>query len=131
MRRTACGGLVRLTHAIDLAPVLSRSRVFVSTQAVENFTSLAMLEAMAAGNVVIAGDVGQTSEFVRHGENGYLVGAATPDAFASAMADYLRHPERHAAMAAASRALVTDVHTIEHFADDIMAFWRDVIHAKR
>ena len=34
-------------------------------------------------------------------------------------------------MAAASRALVTDVHTIEHFADDIMAFWRDVIHAKR
>ncbi len=125
------GGIVRLTHTIDLAPVLSRSRVFVSTQAVENFTSLAMLEAMAAGNAVIAGDVGQTSEFVRHGENGLLVAAATPDAFASAMADYLRHPERHASMAAASRALVTDVHTIEHFADDIMAFWRDVIHAKR
>jgi len=125
------GGIVRLTHTIDLAPVLTRSRVFVSTQAVENFTSLAMLEAMAAGNAVIAADVGQTSEFVRHGENGLLVAAATPDAFASAMADYLRHPERHASMAAASRALVTDVHTIEHFADDIMAFWRDVIHAKR
>ena len=125
------GGIVRLTHAIDLAPVLSRSRVFVSTQAVENFTSLAMLEAMAAGNAIIAEDVGQTSDFVRHGENGLLVASATPDAFAGAMADYLRRPERHAAMAAASRAMVTDVHTIEHFADDILAFWRDVIASPR
>ena len=30
-------------------------------------------------------------------------------------------------MAASSRALVVDVHTIEHFADDIAAFWQDVL----
>ncbi len=119
--------VLTMTSAVDLAPVFARSRLFVSTQAFENFTSLAMIEAMAAGNAVIAEDVGQTSEFVRHGENGLLVSPATPDAFAGAMAEYLRYPERHTEMAAASRALTTGVHTIEHFADDITSFWRDVL----
>jgi glycosyltransferase involved in cell wall biosynthesis len=110
-----------------MAPVFARSRLFVSTQAFENFTSLAMLEAMAAGNAVIAEDVGQTREFVRPGENGHLVTSATADAFADAMADYLRHPERQDAMATESRRVATEVHTIEHFAGDITTFWRDVL----
>jgi glycosyltransferase involved in cell wall biosynthesis len=119
---------ITMTHAIDMAPVFARSRVFVSTQAFENFTSLAMLEAMAAGNAVIAENVGQSAEFVHHAKNGFLVSPPTATAFADAIADYLTHPERHDALAAASRALATNVHTIEHFADDITAFWRAVLH---
>ena len=107
--------------------MLSRSRLFVCTQALENFTSLAMLEAMAAGNAIVAEDVGQTREFVRDGENGLLVAPGTAEAFADAIAEYLRHPEWHAPMAAASRRLTTEVHTIEHFADDLQTFWRDVL----
>jgi len=118
---------IRLTSAPDLAPVFARTQLFVSTQAYENFTSLAMLEAMAAGNAVIAEDVGQTGEFVRAGQNGHVVSPATAAAFADAIAEYLRHPELHDAMAAESRRLATEVHTIEHFADDITAFWRDVV----
>lgn len=121
------GNLVTITHAIDMAPVFARSRVFVSTQAIENFTSLAMLEAMAAGNAVIAANVGQTGDFVRHGANGLLVDAETPDGFAAALADYLRTPERHDAMAAESCALVLSVHTVQNAAADIIAFWRDVL----
>lgn len=121
-------GVLSVAHAIDMAPVFARSRLFVSTQRFENFTSLAMLEAMAAGNAVIAEDVGQTREFVRHDESGLLVSAASPGAFAAAMAEYLRHPERHETFAAASRALATGVHTIEHFADDIASFWGDVLN---
>jgi glycosyltransferase involved in cell wall biosynthesis len=90
-----------------------------------------MLEAMAAGNAVIAEDVGQTREFVQNGENGYLVSPPTAAAFADAIAAYLRHPELHDAMAVHSRRLATEVHTIEHFADDISAFWRDVVGAAR
>ncbi len=112
----------------DMAPVFARSQLFVSTQAFENFTSLSMLEAMAAGNAVIAEDVGQTREFVRHDVNGLLVRSASADAFADAIAAYLRAPEHHDAMAAESRRLATEVHTIEHFADDITAFWQDVLH---
>ena len=118
------GDRLSVGHAIDMAPILARSRLFVSTQAYENFTSLAMLEAMAAGNAVVAEDVGQSAEFVQP-ENGLLVNPATPGAFADAIAKYLRDADRHDAMAAASRRLATDVHTVEHSAADIVAFWRE------
>ncbi len=118
--------IVTLTHAIDMQPVFSRSRLFVSTQMIENFTSLAMLEAMSAGNAVIAEDVGQTREFVTHGVNGLLAREPTPEAFATLMSDYLRHPDRFENMAVASRRVATEIHTIDHFADDIAAFWRGV-----
>jgi glycosyltransferase involved in cell wall biosynthesis len=120
------GEVISLAHTPDLAPVFARTRLFVSTQALENFTSLAMLEAMAAGNAVIAEDVGQTREFVEPGQNGLLVSVATAAAFAEAMAEYLRHPESHDQMAAASRARATTVHTIENFTADITAFWCEV-----
>lgn len=123
------GDVMTLSHAVDMAPILARSRLFVSTQAIENFTSLAMLEAMAAGNAVIAEDAGQTGEFVRHGVNGYLVHPADPEAFAQAIAAYLRNRSRHDAMAKASRAMVTDIHTVEHFAEDITRFWQDLLLA--
>lgn len=119
--------VLSMAHAIDMAPVFARSRLFVSTQAFENFTSLAMLEAMAAGNAVVAEDVGQTREFVRPGENGLVVAPPTARGFADAIAEYLSHPEWHDRMAAASRRLATEVHTVEHFAGDIQAFWRDVL----
>lgn len=123
------GDTIALLRAPDLSPVFARTRLFVSTQAFENFTSLAMLEAMAAGNAVIAEDVGQTGEFVRTGENGMVVSPATANTFADAIADYIAHADRHEAMAAASRVIATRVHTIEHFSDDIAAFWRDVTTA--
>ena len=115
-----------LTSTPDMAPVFAASRLFVSTQAHENFTSLAMLEAMAAGNAVIAERVGQSGEFVKARDNGYLVSPATPEAFADAMADYIGSPAAHDRMAAASRALAVDVHNIEHFAADIAAFWQSL-----
>ncbi len=118
------GDRVTVAHAIDMAPIFARSRLFVSTQAYENFTSLAMLEAMASGNAVVAEDVGQSAEFVRP-ENGLLVKPATAAAFAAGIAEYLRCAERHDAMGAASRRLATDVHNVEHSADDIIAFWRE------
>ena len=117
-------GVIALTRVPDLSPVFAASQLFVSTQKYENFTSLAMLEAMAAGNAVIAENVGQTAEFVQHGENGLLVADDRPESFAGAIAEYLRAPELHAAMAAKARAIATGVHTIENFAADIEAFWQ-------
>jgi glycosyltransferase involved in cell wall biosynthesis len=123
------GDIVAVTSTPDMAPVFARTRVFVSTQALENFTSLAMLEAMAAGNAVIAEDVGQTREFVIAGDNGLLVSPATGETFGQAIGEYLRHPEWHDRMAAASRHRATHVHTIEHFAEDISGFWQEVVAA--
>jgi glycosyltransferase involved in cell wall biosynthesis len=116
-----------LARTPDMAPVFARSKLFVSTQAFENFTSLAMLEAMAAGNAIVAENAGQTADFVKDHENGVLVAEATPDAFADAIASYLRQPERHTAMAAASRRLATEVHTVRNCADHITAFWQQLV----
>lgn len=127
VREHGLDDLIRLTHTIDMAPVFARSRLFVSTQACENFTSLAMLEAMAAGNAVVAEDVGQTREFVRPGENGVLAQGPTAEAFAAALMEYLQSPGRYAEMAAESRRLATELHTVENFAADITAFWRAVL----
>jgi glycosyltransferase involved in cell wall biosynthesis len=120
------GDILTLTSTPDMAPVFARSRLFVSTQALENFTSLAMLEAMSSGNAVVAEDVGQTREFAVNGENGLLVQPATGETFATAIAEYLGHPEWHDRMAAASRERAMRVHTIENFVADITAYWRDV-----
>ena len=89
-----------------------------------------MIEAMAAGNAIVAENYGQTSEFVKNGKNGFALDEpATADAFADAIADYLAHPEKHERMAAQSRQLAIEVHTIDHFADDIMAFWSEVVRS--
>jgi glycosyltransferase involved in cell wall biosynthesis len=85
-----------------------------------------MLEAMAAGNAVIAEDVGQTAEYVHHGENGLLVKQGTAEQFAAAIARYLRESNRQEQRSSASRSIAVDVHTIEHAADDIVSFWRTV-----
>lgn len=118
--------ILTLSHTPDLSPIAARSQLFVSTQAFENFTSLAMLEAMSAGNAVIAEDVGQTREYVRHGENGFVVEGGTPSAFAAGVARYLQQDELHVSMAEASRRLATTIHTVEHAANDVVEFWRGV-----
>lgn len=119
--------ILTLSRTLDMSPILARSRVFVSTQAFENFTSLAMLEAMAAANAIIAEDLGQTNEFVHHGSNGLLVRGSSPEAYADAIAACIRDVESADRMGLASRDLATSVHTIEHFADDLTSFWHDVL----
>ncbi|NNE55034.1 MAG: glycosyltransferase family 4 protein, partial [Flavobacteriales bacterium] len=65
--------LVERTSGLDdISPILRKSKAYVSAQETENFPSLAMNEAMASGNVIIARDVGRTHLFVKHGENGFL-----------------------------------------------------------
>lgn len=127
VRELGLSDIVLVDRTPDLAPVFARSKVFISTQALENFTSLSMLEAMAAGNAVIAEDVGQTREFVRDRCNGFLVPSGTPEAFADAIGRYLTCATNHDDMARESRRLATEVHTIDNFAADIRAFWRDVL----
>ncbi|MCB1738819.1 MAG: glycosyltransferase family 4 protein [Gammaproteobacteria bacterium] len=117
--RLGLGDLCEVAQSADLAPAFARSRLFVSTQAYENFTSLSMLEAMSAGNAVLAFDEGQTSWFVHHQENGLLVRESTAESLAESLLTYLRAPHRHAGYQQASRRIATHEHCagnfIEHF----------------
>ncbi len=114
---------IELSHSGSLNGLFAESKVFVSTQDFENFSSLAMLEAMAAGNAVIARDVGQTRWFVRHRENGYLAAEDTPRGLANALLRYLAEPEQHARFAECSRRITIAEHCMENVLHELEEFW--------
>jgi glycosyltransferase involved in cell wall biosynthesis len=118
---------VSLRTAAEMAPEFATSRLFVSTQDRENVSSLAMLEAMACGNAVVARNVGQTSGMVRHGENGLLVERDDPEALAAAILEYVKHPEWHDRFGARSREIALHEHSEERFLEDIEGFWSGVL----
>jgi glycosyltransferase involved in cell wall biosynthesis len=93
----------------------------------ENFTSLAMLEAMACANAVIARNVGQTGEYVRPGANGVLAPGHDAPAMARALETFLEAPQHHEAWGRESRRLATEVHTEDAFVQDVETFWTDVL----
>lgn len=125
--RVAASGLrarVEIGFASRMDAMLASSRVFVSTQDEENFTSLAMLEAMACGNAIIARDVGQTRAFVREGANGLLIEAADADALADALLALMADDERLRASGVESRRITLEEHCADHVTEEFDTFWR-------
>ncbi len=107
--------------------IFAQSKLFVSTQSYENFTSLSMLEAMALGNAVIARNVGQTNYFLKDKENGYIMKKDTPEELAFLMHQYITTPTLHQRMADKSIQIVKDIHNIENFINDMEQFWLNII----
>jgi glycosyltransferase involved in cell wall biosynthesis len=120
--------IIRLESGLNnLAPVLNNSMCYVSTQELENFPSLAMNEAMAAGNVIIARNVGRTYLFVEQDKNGYLAPTDDAQGIANCLEQFLSSPHRHADMMRHSRHLCETVHTPENFIREIDLFWSELL----
>ena len=115
------------TDVSDMSAIFSRSKCFVSTQDYENFTSLSMNEAMAAGNALIARNVGQTSLYVEDGRNGFLTEEDTAAGVGKAILKYLAHPELHQQMSAHSLSLTANTHTEENFMNQLDQFWSQLL----
>ncbi len=111
------------TNVNNMAPVVNHSMIYVSTQSSENFPSLAMNEAMAAGNVIIACNVGRTYLFVKDGKNGLLAKSDDVRGMADVMIECLKNPHNWPAMMAYSRELCETVHTPENFIKELEDFW--------
>ncbi|MCW3077773.1 MAG: hypothetical protein JWO32_2382 [Bacteroidetes bacterium] len=120
--------LLTVSHQADLTSVFEQSKCFVSTQDFENFPSLSMNEAMAAGNAIIARNVGQTSLFVRHKVNGLLSQQDNEQGLAEAIEQYIEQSENHETMGKESIKLTTEVHTFENFKTQIEFFWSKILH---
>lgn len=120
--------LMTLSHTPNVTNVLEQSKCFVSTQAYENFPSLAMNEAMAAGNAIIARNVGQTHLFVKNGLNGILTKTEDAAGFAEAILSYIQHPEHHESMQRESIRLTKEIHTFENFKTQIEDFWSKTLN---
>jgi glycosyltransferase involved in cell wall biosynthesis len=68
---------------------------------------IVIIEAMALGKPIVAGNIGGPAEIVQDGINGLLAPYGNPDALASAILRYLDEPEfaRHLGVSARERAL--------------------------
>jgi glycosyltransferase involved in cell wall biosynthesis len=116
--------IIKITYKDDISTYLATSRVFVSTQDYENFTSLSMLEAMYYRNAIIAFNVGQTNQFVQHNGNGFLVKNADVYEMAEALIQYIESsPEKQKAMGDFSRRIVDDIHNVDNYLRDMENFW--------
>lgn len=122
---TSLGELVEfLPPTEDISPLLNHSMAYVSCQDHENFPSLAMNEAMAAGNAIIARPVGRTHLFVHHEENGYIAEEDSVAGLALAIKRFISlSDEDRSKMMKFSHQLTKDYHTPERFRQQVDAFW--------
>lgn len=119
---------VEFRESFDLSNVFPSSKIFVSTQELENFTSLSMLEAMSCGNAIIAFDVGQTDYFVKHSVNGYLSIDKNMNAMAEDLYDLMTmKDEKLIQMQNASINIVKNVHTKNNFILELDQYFIDII----
>ena len=119
--------LIKVDSAIDMTRVFENSKCFVSTQNFENFPSLSMNEAMAAGNVIISRNVGQTKLFVKDGVNGILLKSDNPTGLAKAINWFINNPAKHSDMANESVKLTTQVHNFENFKSQMNFIWDQIL----
>lgn len=119
--------LVTVSHALDMTHVFEESTCFVSTQDFENFPSLSMNEAMAAGNAIITRNVGRTELFVKDGVNGILLKRDDENGLADAIGEFIQHPEWHRRMGQESLLLTKEVHTFDNFKKQMESFWQQIL----
>jgi glycosyltransferase involved in cell wall biosynthesis len=88
-----------------------------------------LLEAMASGVPFVATDCGGVSEAFTDGVEGFLVAPRDPQALADALERLWRDPDRRARMGEAGRARATSRFTLERQLDELLAMYREAVHA--
>jgi glycosyltransferase involved in cell wall biosynthesis len=116
------GRRLQIVATYDVAPILGPSLVFASLMTLENYPSQSLLEAMAAGNAVVATDVGRTHLLV-DGSTGSRV-PSDPSAVAGAIASFLDHPAETEQAGLAARRLVEKSYRIEPYLEYLLDIYR-------
>jgi glycosyltransferase involved in cell wall biosynthesis len=107
-------------HVADPGPYLHAADVFVNASDGEPF-GIVLLEAMAAGLPVVAVDRAGPREFIDAGSTGLLIGEASPQALADAIAELARDPSRARALGRAAQAEVAARYSTTRMAEEFMA----------
>jgi len=105
VQKAPLSGVVEYIGEVTHDRVLSLLRdSFVYTQPSRyESQGIALLEAMAAGRVVVASDLPAIREYIRHGENGFLVEPENSRALADVLQIILTNPEQVLPLARAAR----------------------------
>lgn len=104
---------VYLGYTVNIKEELSKSKIFLSLQKDENYPSQSLIEAMACGNVIIATNVGLTSQLVKE-DFGVLIPFNSKDLL-DAIVQTTANVDKLAALGKKTRNFVLQNHTIERF----------------
>jgi len=117
--------VVFLGRRDDVAAVLAGCDIFLLPSLFEG-TSLALLEAMAAGKPIVASDVPGNRDILRHGQTALLCPPTDAAAIAEAVRRLSDNPGLAAALGEAARHEVRKNYSIEGMTDAYIALWNAV-----
>jgi glycosyltransferase involved in cell wall biosynthesis len=127
--RLGIAGRVRfLGRRDDVPQLLAACDVFALPSLYEG-SSLAVLEAMAAGRAIVSSAIGGTEELIEDGRSGLLVPPGDAEALASALRRLLGDPSLRGELAASARARVRRDLTRERMAARVTGAYRELLGA--
>ena len=113
--------LGRMPHE-EMPDLLARTDIYVSTS-LSDGTSVSLLEAMATGAFPIATDIPANREWIRDGENGFLVPPGDEVALATSIVSAIRQTGFSKSVGGANRELVGQKAHIRHTIRDLMTVY--------
>jgi mannosyltransferase len=128
-RAAGLAGRIRFTGELpigDVPPWYRRILIYAFTSRVEGF-GLTLLEAMAAGNALVAARAGAADKVVEEGVTGFLVPPGDVDALAAALGPLMRDPARAARIGEAARQAVVERFSVDAESEKIAAVYRGVL----
>ena len=134
-QRIAAAGLTERIRFLGELPIeevplwYQRISIYVFASRVEGF-GLTMLEAMAAGDAVVATRAGAAEMIISDGDDGVLAPVDNAEALAAALEPLMREPGRIEAIGERARARVVSAFSRDREADEISAVYRQVWAAR-
>ena len=122
-----CKRVTFVGKQIDVRQYLWNSDIFLATSPIENFPSLSLREAMAAGLSVIATDVGETREIIRHNENGVIV-PPEPKKVAEAILALASDEKLRQRLAGSANEYAKKKFDISSYCSDLVKIYRLAMH---
>jgi mannosyltransferase len=135
-QRVAAAGLDERIRFLGELPIeevplwYQRISIYVFASRVEGF-GLTMLEAMAAGDAVVATRAGAAEMIITDGDDGVLAPVDDVEALVESLEPLMREPERIEAMGERARARVVSAFSRDREADEISAVYRQVWVSRR
>ncbi|QLD90795.1 glycosyltransferase family 4 protein [Natronomonas salina] len=113
----------------DVPEIYAQTDIAVTPSLSEAFPRV-VLEAMASSIPVVASDVGGIGEAINDDRTGILVPPKNSDAFASAISNLAKDPDRRQRMGIAGRERVAERFAFERGVEQVEAVYRDLIQSR-
>lgn len=104
-------GIVRFIGRVSgdvLVDTLQNANIYVSTSLSDSGLASSTAEAMACALPVVVSDSGDNKEWVKEGENGFVIPLRNPEALAEKIVWLAEHARERAAFGARNRALIEE-----------------------